>query len=90
MKSIIATVQMRPLSGVTIGPSPIPSIPSSPPPGTSTPQKEAEVSSPSISLSSLTNLDELDLSSAKLPPSRPIGGLDQGVVDGGQVVYLKW
>ena len=77
IKSIIATVQMRPLSGVTIGPSPIPSNPSSPPPGASTPQKEADAASPSISLSSLTNLDELDLSSARLPPSRPIGELDE-------------
>ena len=73
MKPIIATVQMRPLSGGTIGPSPVPSVPSSPPPGTITPQKEAETASPSLSLSSLTNLDELDLSSTKLPPSRPIG-----------------
>lgn len=75
MKSIIATVQMRPLSGATIGPSPVPSIPSSPPPGTVTPQKEPETSSSSPSINSLTNLDELDLSSGKLPPSRPIGKL---------------
>ena len=82
MKSIIATVQMRPLSATTIGPSPIPSVPSSPPPGptappaggTHTPQKDSgDTSSPSLSLSSLTNLDDLDLSSTKLPPSRPIG-----------------
>ena len=82
MKSIIATVQMHPLSATTIGPSPIPSVPSSPPPGptappaggTHTPQKDSgDTSSPSLSLSSLTNLDDLDLSSTKLPPSRPIG-----------------
>ena len=80
MKSIIATVQMRPLSATTVGPSPIPSVPSSPPPGTTpapggthTPQKEGDTSSPSISLNSLTNLDDLDLSSMRLPPSRPIG-----------------